>query len=34
MPKIYSQVHNDFIKRFYDIGEKILIDKKKIKNIW
>ena len=31
MPKIYSQVHNDFIKRFYDIGEKILIDKKILK---
>ena len=31
MPKIYSQVHNDFIKRFYDIGEKLIIDKKILK---
>ena len=31
MPKIYSKIHNNFIKRYYEIGEKITIDKKNLK---
>ena len=31
MPKIYSKIHTDFMKRYYEIGEKIAIDKKDLK---
>ena len=31
MPKIYSKVHINFMKKYYDIGEKIAIDKNDLK---
>ena len=31
MPKNYSKLHSSFIERFYEIGEKIIIDKKNLK---